>query len=636
MAFTRSNFSVAAHDFKRETYSAALVGPEAVRHADLIKRAGYRVTVADDGSAASQLFVGEPVDIIVLDFALTGRPPEAVLLFSRRTSADAPVIALVPADTDDGYRRAFLAGARDVLPTPSRGEDLLAAIDVAIEPRALAEVIERLRGDDDDDDDALLSDETPASSAKTTVEVERVRREYEERVRTLEDDLDSFRRQALDAVTERDRLVESRANARRRLAEVKKELKERQAHLTMTEQACEALQRKLKDARDHRRHLESKYKRLEKHLKGDKAAAARGSIDRSITLAPDEVIDALADGFVDPEEALRVRAVDEQRLEQLEAAYEKFQESEARIKDLEAQLEAARAATNISGAPEGTPSEEEQRKQKDLEEEIALRLRLEVQVADLERELGAHKSQGQRIADLEAQLAASEALLHQLDDALGDDEAAAQAARALILEQEAHAETLGKLDAALVERDGLKARLREAEREAADAFTRLDELDPLIGEVEQVRLELHAERLRHAATRRLLDQVADVDENAAPAELLKAQREEERLQRELDEERRKRGDLESDLKQARSQIKRLSSEQEQMRMTIAALATDVSRDVPPGEVSGVFLTSRNENGDEEITHATATPRPVTGAGAALAGGADLAQDQVRGGEQQRD
>jgi CheY-like chemotaxis protein len=134
--------------FQRKQYQVALVGEEALGHQELLERAGYATVGAKNGEEAATLFSGmEIIDVVVLDFAISGRPPEAILLFARDVLTSAPLIGLVPANKDEGFRRAFMAGARDVLPSPTRGEDLLDAIDLVLEPQYLAEMVARLSGE---------------------------------------------------------------------------------------------------------------------------------------------------------------------------------------------------------------------------------------------------------------------------------------------------------------------------------------------------------------------------------------------------------------------------------------------------------------------------------------------------------
>jgi CheY-like chemotaxis protein len=133
--------------FQRRQYQVALVGEEALTHRELLERAGYSTIGASDGSEAATLFSGmDIIDVVVLDFAISGRPPEAILLFARDVLTSAPLIGLVPANKDEGFRRAFMAGARDVLPSPTRGEDLLDAIDLVLEPNYLSALVAELRG----------------------------------------------------------------------------------------------------------------------------------------------------------------------------------------------------------------------------------------------------------------------------------------------------------------------------------------------------------------------------------------------------------------------------------------------------------------------------------------------------------
>jgi len=133
-----------ANEKKRNRFRIALVGPRAAEHISFLTKAGYRVVKAQEGADAASLFDhdADAFDALVVDFEPEGMPPESVLLFCRRTSPMAPVIALVPHSDESGFRRAYLAGARDVMPSPTGAQDLLEALDLALESRVLKSLLE--------------------------------------------------------------------------------------------------------------------------------------------------------------------------------------------------------------------------------------------------------------------------------------------------------------------------------------------------------------------------------------------------------------------------------------------------------------------------------------------------------------
>lgn len=603
--------SIVSSGWRRERFHIALVGAEAVRHHDLLARAGYRVRSAADGNAASELFVpDEPLDAIVVDFALGGRPPEAILLFARRTNAAAPLIAVVPAHESDAYRRAFHAGARDVLPAPARGEDLVAAVDLVLEPRALSEALERLRTalgvDDEATPLATAPDGRRSQIGALEGEIARLRQDLESHRARQKTEGARLRQQALDAVTERDRALESREAARKKLALAKKELRERDAELRMVERACEELQRKLKDARDQRRVLESRLgdaerraSTLEASLRGRLGSERRvlplGRVHDERTHPP-----GLADlpptsgehRQADPEEALTARAEDERRLAALDDALRERARLEARVRDLEAMLE--QEGTFYS--PQATVPEmadaselerhlsrrdEDERRLAELEDLLGQRERLLAKLAKLEDALSDHDARQRRVAELERMLEERDARLRRLEETRPMPVAFGPGAEGLEAEllalRERHAETLGVLDAVRTERDGLRRRLGELEREAADALMRVDELSPLLSEVEHLRAQLRRaeEGLEEARARLELADLARAtveDQLAArQRELILAHAKGEIMSATVEDLRAQLAFLQRSRDEAWARIAPFEAELESLRLQLAAL-----------------------------------------------------------------
>jgi|GEM_PF-2017879 len=470
--FTRPNATFTGHDVERRSFRIALVGPQAIAHLPLVERAGYQVHTAADGLQAADLFGREELDVVVLDFELKGRPPEAILLFSHRTSPDAVMVAMVPAEEDEYFRRAFLAGARDVLPSPARGEDLLGSIDFVLEPRVLADLVDDLRGGGDfDDDEGTAPDARGTQLDMMRKELTRTRSLLDEERSRLMEESARFRQQALDAVLDRDRMRESRDRARRRLTATKAELKDRKAQLAITERACEALQDKLKETRDSERDL------LSGRGDDDDAELTRMTMDpsRALPVAPGPA--PTTGEVVDPVLALEQRNADAERLEQVESAQERLTNARADLKKIEEKTNAGQPVSddekrNLDQLKDALQREVEslEAAQREIDQQrlhiAALentRLSLEGQVASLEREREAALS--------EAAMYRSVTFSDQ-----GTDE------KALML------------------------RLEEKERELADCWTQLDELMPLKSDIESLRSQLHAERGAHLATKRALEQ----------------------------------------------------------------------------------------------------------------------------------
>lgn len=527
----------------RDRYRLALVGAEAAKHRDLVSRAGYVVVVAHDGHEASAIFSkADPFDVVVLDFGLTGRPPEAVLLFSRRTSPGAPCIGLVSAEDAEQFRRAFLAGARDVLPSPARGEDLLSSVDTVLEPRALGELVEGLRHELHG-----AGPRAPASTSSTSFGEEAA----------------GFRQQAMDAFAERDRAVQERASAQKKLTSLRRQIKERDQRLALMERACEELTGKLKALRDERRAFEGRAIDAERRIAVLEAALATPGTFHPEASAESAATDPAmrrrssvqsttgVDGShrphgphserrsplpSDPDEEARLFELEDgDRFavggdhaapsalqpktapgEELERVFHSYVESERRIAELRDELADpdAPAASDVADPEVGLGARaEDERRLAELDAALERKATLEKRVKQLEDELAAARSSAastggsdgalRRIDELEALLTERDGKLAALESARAldkrDHKAALEAAQsALIAERESGAEVRGILDAIRMERDALRRRVAELEREAADALTRIEELTPLLNDVERLRAELRA---THVAAR---------------------------------------------------------------------------------------------------------------------------------------
>ncbi len=60
----------------------------------LLERAGYRVLTALDGSTGLDLFAREPVEAVVLDFAMPGMTGGEVAIRMREVKPDVPILML--------------------------------------------------------------------------------------------------------------------------------------------------------------------------------------------------------------------------------------------------------------------------------------------------------------------------------------------------------------------------------------------------------------------------------------------------------------------------------------------------------------------------------------------------------------
>jgi chromosome segregation ATPase/CheY-like chemotaxis protein len=582
--------------WRRAGFRIALIGPEAMRHRDLIDRAGYEVKGSSSGDGAQRVFAGDaPYDIIVLDFALEGRPPEAVLLFSRGSSSGAPIIAMVPAEHAESFRRAFMAGARDVLPSPARGEDLLASIDLLLEPRSLQAQIDRMRVQFGLDGETAALPAAPGLGVKEAaleVELVKLNKRLEDLAEEHRLELDAARHEAQEAERAREKVLEDRLKQSSRLDSTRKEMREGAAQLRLMERACEELQRKLKDARDQRRGVEARLQearvRIEQ-LEGVVREQIAGEEERFVS--PDEFTEiSEPPAAMDPEEALAQREADSVRLEELERALEERARLAARVGELEEQLTQGHLAI---GAPDegddATDPEavlraraEDEARLKELDDALAAKRELEERVGDLERSLSGERTARERLAELEALLQEREDRIQILEREGGD----ALSDRVNDLEQTLR-ETQDLLSAVRRDRDSLKRRMVDLERESADALTRVEELSPLTAEVERLRSELRSERDAHLLVRqnagslesrtsqmdRAAEQLSD-ELTARQRALVLAHARNEQLAAELSDARSALAESRDAQHAAVQQMHELEAELESLRITVAALATE--------------------------------------------------------------
>jgi CheY-like chemotaxis protein len=246
--------------WERSQFSIALIGPESVRHAAAIEKAGFQIATALSGQDAPALFAQpKSYDAIVLDFNIRDRPPEAILIFARRNSPNSPFVALVPPLDDESYRRAFLAGARDVLPTPTEQSDLVSAIDYTLEPRALTELVQQLQLAQDFDGmpHQTSGEEEPSNLGEG-------KREAEQEIEVLRRQLESLgnteQLNARAAIRDRDRALLQQEKAERRALECEDMVSEYSVKNHQLESTHESLRRDIQIAHERLRLMESRFR----------------------------------------------------------------------------------------------------------------------------------------------------------------------------------------------------------------------------------------------------------------------------------------------------------------------------------------------------------------------------------------
>jgi two-component system, OmpR family, response regulator len=102
-----------------------------------LKAEGYSTTTAFDGDEARELieFVGDDVDLVLLDLGLPGTSGRGVLEVLRRRLSAVPVIILTARDDLDSKVRGLDAGAADYITKPFAFEELLARMRAALRTR---------------------------------------------------------------------------------------------------------------------------------------------------------------------------------------------------------------------------------------------------------------------------------------------------------------------------------------------------------------------------------------------------------------------------------------------------------------------------------------------------------------------
>jgi CheY-like chemotaxis protein len=125
-----------ASDYDREpmTSKKILIADDSrtFRHveAELLKRNGYALVIAENGAQAVQLAAREAPDLILLDLqmpVMDGAKALAVLKRNEKTSA-IPVIIITTISDETQRTQLLAAGAEQVLFKPLQGPDLLNAV----------------------------------------------------------------------------------------------------------------------------------------------------------------------------------------------------------------------------------------------------------------------------------------------------------------------------------------------------------------------------------------------------------------------------------------------------------------------------------------------------------------------------
>lgn len=322
------------------TMTIALIGDDAARHDEVVRRAGYRTLIARTGQEASLLFnAGHAVDVVVLDFAIRGRPPEAILLFARDVLATSPLLALVPATLDEAYRRAFLAGARDVLPSPCRSEDLLDAIDMALEPKVLTALLEAARAGTAGTEELVpLATTGPLGPGAADVEA-------------LKAELDALRA----AGARRHAESEGEARLRDEKRQLMARLSDAEAQAAAAAEQTAALRRELQAAREERLAVQRAHASLKRSTGPAPIAQSEAPLDLGFDAAGAaelahlqdahaEALSTLEEAWNDNDKLRHAKQELERELGEAETRLDELQEVGDQVAQLTAQLHAERVA----------------------------------------------------------------------------------------------------------------------------------------------------------------------------------------------------------------------------------------------------------------------------------------------------
>ena len=110
----------------------------------ILKPNGYRYLTAKDGETGLQRALREDPDLIIMDQRMPKMTGLEVLAALKKTQADIPVILMTFHGSEETAVQAFRLGARDYITKPFETEEMLEAIDRALEGRRLRKERDKL------------------------------------------------------------------------------------------------------------------------------------------------------------------------------------------------------------------------------------------------------------------------------------------------------------------------------------------------------------------------------------------------------------------------------------------------------------------------------------------------------------
>ncbi|MFZ5915920.1 MAG: ATP-binding protein [Chloroflexota bacterium] len=110
----------------------------------ILKPNGYHYITAKDGEAGLQRALNETPDLIIMDQRMPKMTGLEVLAALKKTKAEIPVVLMTFHGSEETAVQAFRLGARDYIIKPFDTEEMLAAIDRALEERRLRKERDKL------------------------------------------------------------------------------------------------------------------------------------------------------------------------------------------------------------------------------------------------------------------------------------------------------------------------------------------------------------------------------------------------------------------------------------------------------------------------------------------------------------
>ncbi len=110
----------------------------------VLKPNGYRYITAKDGEVGLQRALNEDPDLIIMDQRMPKMTGLEVLAALKKTRADIPVILMSFHGSEETTVQAFRLGAKDYITKPFEMDEMLAAIDRALEERRLRKERDKL------------------------------------------------------------------------------------------------------------------------------------------------------------------------------------------------------------------------------------------------------------------------------------------------------------------------------------------------------------------------------------------------------------------------------------------------------------------------------------------------------------